>query len=31
MTVLELGVKKGGSIMLWREYFNFETEIYVRK
>ena len=26
--VLEIGVKKGGSIMLWREYFAASTYIY---
>ena len=26
--VLEIGVKKGGSLKLWREYFSFQTHIY---
>ena len=26
--VLEVGVKKGGSLKLWREFFSFQTHIY---
>ena len=26
--VMEVGVKKGGSLKLWREFFSFQTHIY---
>jgi hypothetical protein len=28
MSVLEIGVKKGGSLKLWRELFGWDTMIY---
>ena len=28
MVILEIGVKRGGSLDLWKKYFNKEAKIY---